>query len=496
MSTQTITHVNVTHKPSLKEEALTSLQLFIDAKLNILFIFGPIAFIGSSTGILGEALCFILSGLALIPCAERLSFVTEQVAIHTNETFGALLNATFGNAPEFLISAAALKNEFYRIVQLTLLGSMLTNLLFVFGLSCTVGGMKWQVQTLRITSGNVGIGMLLLVTIGLVLPASLKLANESKSGIGAQNGNGNGSGNGTGHELTASDITFSRVNALVMAVAYVLYLIFQLGSHKDEFDYDGDDYAAFGGGHNIIRTTHYNYNNSEGDSENTNSTANANAPQDGRRFGHGDMDGRTSIGTGAYDVQPCHSQYTYDNTHRNHPKKPKTKVNVFCAKYCRLMRYCPDVKEIDNNADSIEMQPFQPSDHDVNGNIDNDLGNALDIEMDDFQDNIHVRVPVKVASNLKRTLTKKKVVYDDVNIRAMRDYGNGNGDGDAKINVDSNGIDNGDDDYDVATFPLKGTRQNGILNANASAGTRGLPMKKSLSDRDEEIDDHDGEFRI
>lgn len=63
------------------------------------------------------------------------------MAEHTNETIGALLNATFGNAPELLISSAALSNGYYRVVQLTLLGSVLTNLLFVFGLSCLVGGM-------------------------------------------------------------------------------------------------------------------------------------------------------------------------------------------------------------------------------------------------------------------------------------------------------------------------------------------------------------------
>eukprot|EP00957_Ditylum_brightwellii_P208757 15358794-Ditylum_brightwellii.AAC.1 len=95
---------------------------------------------------------------------KRLSFVTEQVAEHTNGTIGALLNATFGNAPEFLISTAAMRNGFYRVVQLTLLGSILTNLLFVFGLSCLIGGLKWQVQELRITSGNASIGMLIMAT--------------------------------------------------------------------------------------------------------------------------------------------------------------------------------------------------------------------------------------------------------------------------------------------------------------------------------------------
>jgi len=141
--------------------------------------------------------------------------------MHTNQTFGALLNATFGNAPELLISTAALRAGFYRVVQLTLLGSILTNLLFVFGCACVVGGSRHKVQELRMTSGNVSIGMLFLSTAGLVLPAALKLSNQAMF---------------TGDGETDVEIQFSRFNSLVMAAMYVGYLFFQLGTHKDEFE--------------------------------------------------------------------------------------------------------------------------------------------------------------------------------------------------------------------------------------------------------------------
>ena len=164
---------------------------------------------------------------------ESLSFVTENVAEHTNETIGALLNATFGNAPEVLISSAALRSGYYRIVQLTLLGSVLTNLLFVFGISCFIGGLRWQTQTLRITSGNVSIGMLLAACMGLVLPAALKLANESVAKSGENDA------------TNESDVAFSRFNSIIMVFGYLCYLIFQLGSHKEEFEFEGDgDYNS------------------------------------------------------------------------------------------------------------------------------------------------------------------------------------------------------------------------------------------------------------
>ena len=45
--------------------------IVINNRLNWLLVLGPIALFGDATKILGKTLCFIFSGLALIPCAER-----------------------------------------------------------------------------------------------------------------------------------------------------------------------------------------------------------------------------------------------------------------------------------------------------------------------------------------------------------------------------------------------------------------------------------------
>ncbi|KAG7347333.1 CaCA family calcium/proton antiporter [Nitzschia inconspicua] len=220
----------------LSRELVSSSELLFNNKLNWLLILGPFALLGDATGMLGEAVCFAFSGIALIPCAERLSFVTEQVAEHTNGTIGALLNATFGNAPELLIATAALRSGFYRVVQLAMLGSMLTNLLFVFGISCLVGGLRWQVQELRITSGNVSVGMLLLSTAGSLLPATLVLGGQLiQSEKGAISTTGNAA-NAMMVPPSKEELQISRVNAFVMIFMYGCYLIFQLGTHKEEFD--------------------------------------------------------------------------------------------------------------------------------------------------------------------------------------------------------------------------------------------------------------------
>ena len=243
-STSTTSSTLYTNQPqwsivlsNIQHDILISTNLIFKSKLTWLLMFGPIALVGK-TGIFGESVCFILAGLTLIPLAERLSFITEEVALHTNQTIGALLNATFGNAPELLISSAALQEGYYRVVQLTLLGSMLTNLLFVFGLSCFIGGLRYQVQELRIVSGNASIGMLMLAVAGLALPAALMLSDEMIMGTEEKeyidkNGDGKSDIN---DGPTFSMVGFSRFNAVIMIMGYLLYLLFQLGSHSDEFD--------------------------------------------------------------------------------------------------------------------------------------------------------------------------------------------------------------------------------------------------------------------
>lgn len=54
---------------------------------------------------------------------------------------GGLLNATFGNATELIISIYALKRGMLRVVQQSLLGSILSNMLLVLGTAFFCGGL-------------------------------------------------------------------------------------------------------------------------------------------------------------------------------------------------------------------------------------------------------------------------------------------------------------------------------------------------------------------
>ena len=73
--------------------------------------------------------------LALVPLAERLRYVTDQLASYTNQVVAGLLNVTCGNVPELIVVLVALAQDEMRVIQYAIVGGVLSNLLLVSGLS-------------------------------------------------------------------------------------------------------------------------------------------------------------------------------------------------------------------------------------------------------------------------------------------------------------------------------------------------------------------------
>ncbi|GLC36277.1 hypothetical protein PLESTB_000605100 [Pleodorina starrii] len=205
---------------------------FLDSKLNILLVAMPLAFISRFTG-WGDGATFALSCLALVPLAERLGFVTEQLAMYTNDTLGGLLNATFGNATEMIISAFAMiqarktlrtdpasTTTYLRVVQLSLLGSVASNLLLVMGTAFIAGGVKTKAQTFSQTGINVNAGMLILSCFAIMLPS---LLDATKSGASDNN---------------KSELALSRFESVFMFLCYCVFLYFQLKTHRHLYEED------------------------------------------------------------------------------------------------------------------------------------------------------------------------------------------------------------------------------------------------------------------
>ena len=87
----------------------------------------------------GDVTLFVLAAIALIPLAWLIGESTEHAAEHTGPGIGGFLNASFGNAPELIIALFAVNANLPIVVRGSLAGSVISNLLLVYGVTQVVG---------------------------------------------------------------------------------------------------------------------------------------------------------------------------------------------------------------------------------------------------------------------------------------------------------------------------------------------------------------------
>mmetsp|Transcript_45670 Transcript_45670/g.97547 ORF Transcript_45670/g.97547 Transcript_45670/m.97547 type:complete len:409 (+) Transcript_45670:54-1280(+) len=190
--------------------------------LNLMMLFLPLGIASGKLG-WGDGPTFWLNFLAIVPLAAILGASTENLAMHTGELIGGLLNATFGNAVEMIVTVQALRAGLVEVVQGSLLGSVLSNLLLVLGTAFLLGGTKFSEQEFNLKGATMSVSCMLLSSISMALP-TLYSYNEY---------------------VTPEDVLkVSRVSAIVIASCYLLFLLFQLKTHVHLFTGEGDDEQA------------------------------------------------------------------------------------------------------------------------------------------------------------------------------------------------------------------------------------------------------------
>ncbi|CAD5322928.1 unnamed protein product [Arabidopsis thaliana] len=201
-----------------KNSVLNSIKIVIFCnKLNLLLPFGPLAILVHYM-IDSKGWVFLLTLVGITPLAERLGYATEQLACYTGPTVGGLLNATFGNVTELIISIFALKNGMIRVVQLTLLGSILSNMLLVLGCAFFCGGLVFYQKDQVFDKGiaTVNSGLLLMAVMGILFPAVLHYTHSEV-------------------HAGSSELALSRFSSCIMLIAYAAYLFFQLKSQSNSY---------------------------------------------------------------------------------------------------------------------------------------------------------------------------------------------------------------------------------------------------------------------
>lgn len=158
---------------------------------------------------------FVLAVLAIVPLAALLSKATESVAARTGDAVGGLLNATLGNLTELVIALTALRAGMFDLVKASIAGAIMTNSLFMLGMALLLGGLKYRTQEFNRATARFQSGLLLLAAIALLVPSMI------------------GDSDRPGADAFALQLSIGL--SVLLLVAYVLGLVFSLGTHKAEF---------------------------------------------------------------------------------------------------------------------------------------------------------------------------------------------------------------------------------------------------------------------
>lgn len=189
--------------------------------LTWLLIFVPVVIAAEHAKPEAHTLLFLLSVAAIVPLAGLLSQATENVAARTGDAVGGLLNATFGNMTELVISVTALRAGMLDLVKASIAGAVVSNSLFTLGGAFLLGGLRHRTQEFNPTNARVQSQMLLLASIALLIPSAVARLDR--------------------FNVPSFTVPLSIGLSLILLATYGLTLLYSLKTHREFF-------ASAGGG--------------------------------------------------------------------------------------------------------------------------------------------------------------------------------------------------------------------------------------------------------
>ncbi|KAI0164191.1 calcium/proton exchanger [Xylariaceae sp. FL1272] len=210
----------------------------LSSPLNILLLAVPIGIVAGQAH-WDPIAVFTINFFAIVPLAAVLSFATEEISANLGEALGGLLNATFGNAVELIVSIIALRDHQIEVVKSSMIGSILSNLLLVMGMCFFFGnivnmrdanGMGREQSFASITAQTTA-SLMTLSAASIILPGALFMIIS-------------GGYSYSDEDRRRTTLSLSRGTAIILLVIYVLYLWFQLRTHHNLFNSTPNDTTA------------------------------------------------------------------------------------------------------------------------------------------------------------------------------------------------------------------------------------------------------------
>ncbi|CAB4445095.1 unnamed protein product [Rhizophagus irregularis] len=195
--------------------------IFATSWINVLLIFVPLGYIAFELK-WNTTWVFVLNFLAIIPLAILFEFAAESVSLRVGRVTGCLLNTTFSNTIESIVFIVALKEGQIRIVQASILGSIISNLLLVLGMRFIAGEIYHRGQSFNVTAAQTALSSMSLACISLIIPAAFIsfVSSVENSDIISND-----------DEKYKEILNLSHGTAIILLITYILYLLFHLKTH-------------------------------------------------------------------------------------------------------------------------------------------------------------------------------------------------------------------------------------------------------------------------
>lgn len=190
-------------------------KTFLRTPINWLLVFIPLTIAFERMHVRAPVL-FFMAAVSIVPIAALIVHATEQLATRTGDAIGGLLNATFGNAPELIISFVALRAGLLEMVRASLIGAILANLLLALGVAFLLGGLRFHEQRFNATAARAYSTMMFLAAVSMTVPSAF-------SRVFGPN------------EVIRQEQFLNIGIAVMLLIAYGLYILFSLRTHSATF---------------------------------------------------------------------------------------------------------------------------------------------------------------------------------------------------------------------------------------------------------------------
>ncbi|EHK20248.1 Ca2+ transporter [Trichoderma virens Gv29-8] len=211
------------------------------AAVNVLWPVVPVALAVRYTLPDNHTLIFILSYIAMAPCANLIGFAGQEFARKVPHVFGVLIETTVGSIVEIILFMVLLSKDQFLVIKAAILGSILATMLLCLGLCFFVGGIYHEEQTFSDTISEAGSGLLLTAGVALAIPTVFMRGLPDDNTL-------------TAEQIAHKTLSISRIVSVLLIIAYCVYVFFQARTHHgiyhaifemdEERDRDGHKDAA------------------------------------------------------------------------------------------------------------------------------------------------------------------------------------------------------------------------------------------------------------